>query len=386
MVVVLKKRHFLHGKNLLPLIMRFKEADIEDIEVDSLARLKEEHRLERYTMEELEGEFYSLCGEKVEDFYQLAGKSRSKESSMVLLNMAIHLANEIGAPRDAPLQPLTPNSATTSNRKSATVSAAAGEVQTAVSESGLQRAERAIYAVCQVLTRLGYYLGLGKCSFIPSQNLEYLGLIIDSCKQAFVLPERKILTFSNLRDQILSAPCVDVRSLQSFAGKCISFVLAVPAAKLYTVEVNRCISKGLKNSRLVQIDEYLRAELEHWKFLDTWEGNMPWREERHLQLVLATDASDFKLGASVLLKGDNLKMGDFWERDDSRPIHIKEAQALIKTLTALEGSICYHKVDAFVNNKALVSVWERQGRKDPSLNRVIKELYEITHRNNVDLH
>ncbi|KAK3107550.1 hypothetical protein FSP39_017076 [Pinctada imbricata] len=126
MVVVLKKRHSLHGKNLLPLIMRFKEADIEDIEVDSLARLKEEHRLERYTIEELEGEFYSLCGEKVEDFYQLAGKSRSKESAMVLLNMAIHLANEIGAPRGTPLQPLTPNSATTSNRKSATVTAAAG--------------------------------------------------------------------------------------------------------------------------------------------------------------------------------------------------------------------------------------------------------------------
>ncbi|KAK3106944.1 hypothetical protein FSP39_003582 [Pinctada imbricata] len=173
---------------------------------------------------------------------------------------------------------------------------------------------------------------------------------------------------------------------KKFAGKCISFVLAVPAAKLYTVEVNRCISKGLKNSRLVEIDEYLRAELEHWKFLDTWEGNMPWREERHLQLVLATDASDFKWGATVVLKGDNLKMGDFWERDDSRPIHIKEAQALIKTLTALEGSICNHRVDAFVKNKALVSVWERQGRKDPSLNRVIKELYEITLRNNVDLH
>ena len=261
-----------------------------------------------------------------------------------------------------------------------------GEVDVKFSESGFARAQRAIYAVCQILSSLGYCFGLTKCNFIPSQTFEYLGMIIDSCKQAFVLPRRKIVAFANLRDQILSSPCVDVRSLQRFSGKCISFVLAVPAAKLYTIEVNRCISKGLKCSRLVQIDSFLRAELEHWKFLDTWEGSMPWREERHLQLLLATDASEYKWGASVSQNEENVKMGDFWDMDDLRPIHIKEAHAIVKALTSMEEVIKNHRVDVFVDNKAVVSVWERQGRKDPSLNRVVKDLYEVTFRNNVDLH
>lgn len=69
---------------------------------------------------------------------------------------------------------------------------------------------------------------------------------------------------------------------------------------------------------------------------------MPWREERHLQIVLATDASDYKWDASVVLQGNSVKMGDFWNRNDKRPIHIKEAYALIKTLTSVANVIRNH--------------------------------------------
>ena len=106
MVVVLKKRHSLHGKNLLPLIMRFKDADIDSSLDDELTRLKEEHTLDKYSLEELEAEFHLLCGERAGDICKLAAKHGDKESVMVLMSLAIHLANEIGAPtpRSTPLQ------------------------------------------------------------------------------------------------------------------------------------------------------------------------------------------------------------------------------------------------------------------------------------------
>ncbi len=63
-----------------------------------------------------------------------------------------------------------------------------------------------------------------------------------------------------------------MRSLQRFAGKAVSFSLAVPAAKLYCREVNFHIGKGLRKSKAVVVSKNLKKELEHWKFLDTWDG------------------------------------------------------------------------------------------------------------------
>ena len=85
--------------------MRFKYADIDSCD-DELARLKEEHSLDKYSLEEFEAEFHLLCGKRAVDMCTLAAKHGDKESVMVLMNLAIHLANEIGVPtpRSIPLQ------------------------------------------------------------------------------------------------------------------------------------------------------------------------------------------------------------------------------------------------------------------------------------------
>lgn len=66
------------------------------------------------------------------------------------------------------------------------------------------RVQRVLYAVCQVLTRLGYTLGIPKCTFVPAQRLEFVGILVDSVRQAFVLPGRKVTSFAVLRDMILT--------------------------------------------------------------------------------------------------------------------------------------------------------------------------------------
>jgi hypothetical protein len=255
-----------------------------------------------------------------------------------------------------------------------------GEINSTRVEPDASAAKHAIFIVCGVLHRLGYTLGLPKCIFLPTQRMEFLGMIIDSTRQSFIVPKRKVDSFSILREHILNSPNVDVKTLKRFSD------LAIPAAKIYTIEVNRCISQAVKCSRLVQIDRFLREELEHWIFLDNWHGFSSWRKERHLQLVLASDASHYKWGASVTVeKGKSVNMGDFWEAGDKRAIHVKERDALLRVLKAVENKIKDHRVDAYVDYKALISVWERHGRKDPKLNRIVKELYQMMFENNVDL-
>jgi hypothetical protein len=96
----------------------------------------------------------------------------------------------------------------------------------------LAAAKTNIFIVSSVLIRLGYTIGISKSVLHPTRSLEYLGFIVDTSKQAFLIPERKASSFGKLRDHILGRKkSVDVKSLQRFQGKCISLSLAVPVAK-----------------------------------------------------------------------------------------------------------------------------------------------------------
>lgn len=46
---------------------------------------------------------------------------------------------------------------------------------------------------------------------------------------------------------------LSIKTLQRFAGKCISFVLAITVAMLFSRQVNRSIGMAARNSRPVNI-------------------------------------------------------------------------------------------------------------------------------------
>lgn len=252
-----------------------------------------------------------------------------------------------------------------------------------IEQDGIKRSLMALYIVCDVLTRLGYFIGLKKSVFKPSQLLRFLGLLVDSLRQAFVVPEDKRASFAELRDFILDQESVDLKTLQRFSGKCISFLLAIPSAKLFTREINIAIGQMCKNSRRACLSGSLKTEIAHWKFLDAWDGCVSWREEKHLQISLATDSSLYKWGG--FLNSDQ-RIGDYFPEKDTRPIHEKECDALLNTLVSFKSQLMNHRVDAFVDNKSVVSAWENQHCKTPVLISWTKQVFEFVSSNNIDLH
>lgn len=248
--------------------------------------------------------------------------------------------------------------------------------------SNQELAERALYIVCSTLIKLGYFVGLKKSLFIPSHLLKFLGLIIDSVRQTFLIPKEKRASFAVLRSCILEKQDINLLTLQKFAGKCISFMLAVPAAKLFTREVHRAISLASKNSKSIRISKDLREEIEYWNFLDNWEGCVPWKQEKHLQINLATDASSFRWGGTI---GNEKILGDFFSENDKRPIHLKEAEALYQTINLMKHDLENHRVDAYVDNQAVVAAWEGEGCKCSELNKFVKMIFFITREKNIDL-
>lgn len=249
-----------------------------------------------------------------------------------------------------------------------------------------QVAEKALYIVCQVMIRVGYFLNIKKSVLVPVKCIKFLGMLVDSERLAFIIPDEKIQKFIGLRESILDCDKTSVLTLQKFAGKCVSFMLAFPGAKLYTKEVNRAIGLAAKRSGFVDMTDDLRQEILYWRFIDHWSGCFSWRNEKHLQITVASDASKFKWGALVDVKGQQIVCADYWRNEDDRPIHVKEAQALFNALCSVKDVVKNHRVDAYVDNLACVYGWESMSGKDPALNRIMKSLWNFSVDNNMDLH
>ena len=101
------------------------------------------------------------------------------------------------------------------------------------------------------------------------------------------------------------------KSLQKFAGKVVSFSLAIPAAKLFCREVNFHIGKGFRRSKPVRMSKNLKNELEHWIFVDSWEGFLPWKQERHFTVKITSDASISGWGGILSFPGGSKQITGF---------------------------------------------------------------------------
>ena len=105
----------------------------------------------------------------------------------------------------------------------------------------LPRSYKALKLSFRLLFSLGFFLGVKKCVFIPSQVIVFLGMIVD-CVCSFFITEKRRQKFIALGESIVRAESVPLVLIQTFTGMCISMGMAIWAAKLYTSCCNIAIS------------------------------------------------------------------------------------------------------------------------------------------------
>ena len=198
---------------------------------------------------------------------------------------------------------------------------------------------------------LGYYINLANSFLVPCQLVPYLDFSVDSCKQAFLLLDEKRQKFGSLVRSLLSSDVTDVNTLQRLSGKCISFSLAVPGARLFLNEINLAIGKGIRSSEPIHISGPLKSEIQHWTFLESWTGFLPWHSEFHHQVILCADASSFAWGGVFNPTVKPVSVRDYWP-SSQRPldINVKEFLALSNVLLAFSKSISNCWVDVFTDS------------------------------------
>ncbi|CAC5391415.1 unnamed protein product [Mytilus coruscus] len=190
-------------------------------------------------------------------------------------------------------------------------------------KAGFSCALLANYIVCEVVSRLGYCINLDKIVFIPSQSVQ--------------------------------------------------------SAKLYTREMNNAISLGILKQTSIPMTKDLKDEIINWRFLDSWTGKLEWKKERHLVVNIYTDASMYKWGGYFKINDREHKVGDSWAQDMlSLPIMVLEAKALLNALRSLREDIKGSRVDANVDNQALIGAWNNEGSISMILNTTLKDIFQLT--------
>lgn len=79
-----------------------------------------------------------------------------------------------------------------------------------------------------------------------------------------MIPEEKKVKFKVLRENILTSKTVTLKTLQRFAGKAVSFSLAIPSCKLYLCEIFKAVAGLVRNSKpAVKVPGLRQSELEY---------------------------------------------------------------------------------------------------------------------------
>ena len=129
----------------------------------------------------------------------------------------------------------------------------------------------------------------------------------------------------------------------------------------------------------------LREEISHWLVLENWDNPIPWRDKRHIQISLATDASSSGWGATIV-SPNRRELFDYWTQEEfTWDIATKEAMAINEMLLSCSDEVCIARVDVQADNQAVIRAWNNQGGRSSQHN-AMKVLFSTTVALNVLLH
>ncbi|KZS19204.1 Uncharacterized protein APZ42_014437, partial [Daphnia magna] len=99
--------------------------------------------------------------------------------------------------------------------------------------------------VIDLLLQLGFLINWEKTVADPTQKLEYLGLMLDSCRLSFALPSAKALAVKSMCESALAMDSISLREIASIMGNFTWAIPAIPFAQAHFRSMQRfCISRA----------------------------------------------------------------------------------------------------------------------------------------------
>ena len=234
--------------------------------------------------------------------------------------------------------------------------------------------------VIELLRSLGFTIHPDKTLFEPSQEIEFLGFIINSVTMTVRLTTIKKAELQEFCSWVLSLAdtpkAISIRDIAKLLGKITSTFIGVPEGKLHYRKLERAKTEALsvhrgKYERPIHISEDARKEIRWWRdnimdsFSPIYRGNPT--------IVLTTDAS--KRGWGAVVEGDRTG-GFFGEVEREMHINILEAMAVLFGLQAFEERFSDSYIKLMVDNTPTVGAINNMGSsKSESLDEIIQEIW-----------
>ena len=237
-----------------------------------------------------------------------------------------------------------------------------------------------------LLENLGFVINLEKSCFQPTQQLEFLGFLVNTRDMTLLLPDCKVSSIKTLCSTLLSQRDVSVRELSRLIGKLTASIQAVFPAPLHYRNLQQLKHQALSRDRsfdsrislsIEAIDE-LRWWLAH---LDAWNGRALLHPS--LDLIIETDAS--RMGWGAVCQG--VRTGGLWSQMEQK-LHINCLELLagsfaIKSFT--KNRLCVHVRLRMDNTSAVVYLNRLGGTRSLVLSNLALALWEWALTRNIFL-
>lgn len=155
-----------------------------------------------------------------------------------------------------------------------------------------------------LLHNLGWLINWKKSVLTPCQQLEFLGLTINSVEMEITLSATKVESIKRICTDMISKTEVSIQELSSLIGTLNATVEAVIPASLYVRELQmfqtKCLLKSKRNyQQMIILPQTSRGEINWWlQQLEHWNGKQI-RLSSNPDLVIETDASKTGWGGSM---------------------------------------------------------------------------------------
>ena len=250
--------------------------------------------------------------------------------------------------------------------------------------------EDSVQKILAMMESLGIAVNHANSVRTPSQQMEYLGFLIDSEAMTISVPSKKVKILKKELHRFKNREDCSPREMASLLGKINAMADAVFPTRIHT--------SGLHQQKLKLLKEFggwdCRAPLspQATKDLEWWTTNILTMNGSSLLPVVpdikaGTDASDFGWGAWIEYKQrGELKTlrfgGRFTTQEAKEHINYKEMLAVKFLLQSCPTLVENKVIDLGVDNTATVWGIRKYGSKSQMLNHLAAQIWEITQAKN----
>ena len=219
-----------------------------------------------------------------------------------------------------------------------------------------------IAIIIKTLDELGFVIHPDKSVFTPSQEIEYLGFVIDSRDMTVTLTQAKKQTIAILCDEVLkNHQHITIRTLAKLLGKFSSSFIAVPLGKLHYRALERHKTEALKlNSG--NFDCFTCIPDEGINDISWWGNNILQSygpiSRNNPTVVITTDASSYGWGAVV---GAHATGGHFTSSECSSHINVLELKAALFGIQSLCEQVTNSHILIKIDNTSAIAAINKMG-------------------------